>query len=243
MDDLSMVSKSQSILDLFKEHRNDFTSRYTIFQLPFETELQQKIDACNIINTDKAFLLKQQGLTENVEVAMGTGRNKLQGMSLYLKMAFPKNNAKYKQFGLNLYQKQRASQEKLPKLLIQAYNMCSLTANKALLIAKGTTQAEIDGLKIAADNIDTAKEIQNDKVGTRGLSTEDRINNLNSIWTDTSMISKSSKIIYEENPKLRKLFKLYKNKKKDTNKEEKDFLKDNDISKDDSYESREDFDA
>ena len=209
MEDVVMLAKGQTILDLFVEHSSDFIAKFTTFNHPFEVEMQEGIDLCKSSSSDEICRLNTERKTTIVEAFMKTGRDEFQEGLLYLKIAFPRNSVKLKLYGQPLYDKARDSHVKFPGLLMQAYNMANDDDVKPFLIAKGSSQENITKLKTASNSIKKAVGIQTKFKGARTLSAVDRVKNLNAVWAMMVLISNCSKNIYVGNPAMLKLFLLY----------------------------------
>ncbi len=209
MPEAEALEIANQMLSNLDDNITDFTASYTEFDLPFRTNMQDAIDICEATSTDQICLAKQHIQTVKVEVEMGSGRRRYQGMEEYIKLGFPGNAAMLKLYGQPLYDKARSSHLKLPVLLMQAYDLASDTTYKPLIIAKGATQLQIDALKANALSINAAVKLQGKLMGARNLTTQDRTINLNILWAMMVKISDCAKIIYVDNPAKQKLFLLY----------------------------------
>ncbi len=204
-----MLTLGQRFLNQYLENPTDFTAKYNVFKTPFETKMQDAIDLCKAADSDEFCVSKQMEATEIVEGLMGTGRHEYQGGKLYVELAWPNGAIKLKLYGQHLYEESRSSHTKLPALLMQGYNMASLAANKALLIAEGMTLLEIEALKTTSKAIDDAVQVQNSFKGARFLTTQERTANLNAVWAMMVQLSECAKKIYENNPVMWNLYLLY----------------------------------
>ena len=209
MEDLTMLTKGQAILDAFIEVSNDFKAKFTAFNPPFEEEMQEGIDLCKSSGSDEICKLKIEEKTEIVEAFMKTGRDEFQEGLLYLKIAFPKNSLQLKLYGQPLYDKARVSHVTFPGLLLQAFDMANGDDVKPFLIAKGSSQENITKLETASNLIKNAVRVQTKFKGARTLSAVDRVKNLNAVWAMMVLISDCAKNIYVNNPAMWNRFLLY----------------------------------
>ena len=209
MHDPTMLIEGTRFLDQFIENKTDFTDSYTGLIDPFAADMQDDIDICKATESDASYLTYQHLKTVDVNNKIKIGQRNNQKVFSYVKQAFPENEGVYMTFGQHLYDKQRNSHSDFPNLLLKAYDMANTPATKALLIAKGATEAMILQLKTDGEAIALAVRVQQKFIESRHLSTQERIINLNKVWARMVLISECAKEIYIDNYAMLQTFLLY----------------------------------
>lgn len=209
MHDPDMLAQGQVFKEQLVENLTDFTTKYPGLGVPFADDMQDDIDLCYATISDKAYLSFQHLKTVIVNEKVKEAKLNYMTVFSYLEQAYPKNEGMFHAYGHNLYPKMKNSHNDFPVLLFQAFEMASEPATKALLMAKGATAAQIARLETDGKAILTAVSVQSRFKGSRHLSTQDRIINLNKVWARMVLISDSSKQVYINDYAKRKLFLLY----------------------------------
>ena len=116
-------------------------------------------------------------------------------------------------FGSSLYSNVGRSAPKMMTVLQLAYKNASIPENKALLLAAGFTQADIDAINSTESALNTAYNVQQDYIQQTYLRTEERISAFNAVWDELVLISGASKFIFTDSPAKRRFYLLYPSKK------------------------------
>ncbi len=201
--------QGQNFLDVFIENKADFITKYPEFDITFETDMQDQIDLCRSIDTDNVCISKQHLATVEIVDAVSHGRIIFQDFLPYITHAYPNNPAILQIFGKPYYEKARKSNTKMQTLLMQAYDMANDVLYKVKLKAKGATDAMILDFKTTSELIETKLKKQRKLKGARGMSTQNRTVEYNSLWAMMVRLSDAAKVIYKDNPVMWNNFLLY----------------------------------
>ena len=218
--DKDMLAKGYNFLTLFREHKAEFTAKFSNLNDPFESNMQAHLDFCDKFARDKSNISDQVVGTLNVDTVMDNGRYIYQYVYSYLLREEPTDLTVRKNYGQPDYAKSSYSHTKFPVLLEQAYLYTNEAVLKQKLIEKGLKESEILELHLAGLAISEYKQAQKSIKGTRTVSTKVRILSLNKVWADMSSLNDASKIVFMNNYAMHHVFLLYsKGKNKDNGKD------------------------
>jgi hypothetical protein len=208
MDDLQMLQRAQIFHDGFVVDENDFENNFPMFADPYATQFQLAINAADAIPTAVSVQLDIKVITETLNDAVTAGLAQLQKLYTYVELIW-KSKAKNDQFGRQYYSKLNRSQTKTKELLELAHEKAELVSNKPKLIAMGYSQAMIDGLAAARDDIHVLNKEQESMIADQKTKSEVRITAYNEVWDYMHTINRASKVVFADNPARLDYYLLY----------------------------------
>jgi hypothetical protein len=206
--DDEMLQKAQVFHDVFITDENDFENLFPMFADPYKVEFQTAIDLADAQPSVSEIEAPITVITNNLNNAMEPGRKALQRLFIYADLTW-NDKVKTRSLGKNDYNKARGSQIKLRELLEKAHRLIDNDPQKAEIIAKGYTQADIDELETLMQTIHDLNQQQELMLSNRVNSTKARIDAMNVVWDYMSEISKASKVVFEDNPAKLSQYLLY----------------------------------
>lgn len=206
--DEEMLQQSDVLLDSFQENKSQFVLRFPALADPFVVEWGQATATARAAIPDYVAVAEQASETIELENLMDQGRNLLQTVILYAKIAFPGNTTVLQLFGQSQYDGARDSHLKLPVLLRSTFTEASKPEYKKALIAKGLTGAEINSLNSLAESITLQTAVQQNAMKDRLLATNQRINLMNDVWEKMSLVCQCAKLVFQDDAAKYNLFVL-----------------------------------
>ena len=152
-DDLDMMEQAQVFHDTFVNDKADFIAAFPMFADPFAANFQTQITSADTLATDAEVVQAISIITEQIETKMELARKAMQKLFVYVKVAFNDSQAMLRAFGKGDYTKAYQSAMKMKELLEKANRQAEIAANKAVLIAAGYTQGDIDELEDIMEEI------------------------------------------------------------------------------------------
>lgn len=199
MEDIEMFEKAQAFHDNFIVDLIAFTTAFPDLAAPFASNFQTAIDDADDIPSAAEVDAAIEVVTEQINAKMELAREAMQKLFTYSDITF-KSDAKTKTFGKGLYTKARASHKRMKELLEQGHRTANETANKAALLAKGYTTADITNLQTLMNDIDTLNAQQESMKLSRLGKTEIRIKAYNIVWDYMMQINQASKVVFASSP-------------------------------------------
>ncbi len=207
-DDL-MLEQAQIFHDLLTLDLADFSAEFTSFTAGFVTGFQSAIDAALAIPLSEFELGQLESYTEDVENAMEACRVQYQRLLRYVRIIYPNSPGKVAVFDPDGYEAIRKSQTRMYPFMTNAYSFANAAPYKALLIAEGFVQTEIDKLETLAEALYDANKTQELYRKELLSKTEERVEALNEVWEIMVKISNASKQVYEESYAKQQQYLLY----------------------------------
>jgi len=189
-----------------------FSAFSPVFTLAYADNLKSMIDfADNLPQLQEYYhsqIIYSMAVSENMAVARAIYKRLLFNVTL----AWADSEAILQNFGSGLYSNVGRSAPKMMTILQLAYQNASIPENKALLIAAGFLQADIDSINSIEIALRTAYSAQQDYIQQTYLRTEERILAYNALWDELVLISGASKFVFKDSPAKRRFYLLYPSK-------------------------------
>jgi hypothetical protein len=210
---LALMQQSQTMLNNFIEDMALFAALFSELNVAFATAWQVALDDADDMPDDETVVDDQQMTTHALKADMGNARNGYTELMIYLKLAYPKNQAVPEHFGYSRYKKARVLPLEMKPLLELAYERANSADYKSALNAKGFTQAKIDGLNTLAQQVETSGNLQKQAKTDRYLMTQTRTTLLNNVWEKMTIVNLASIVVMRDNYARKQLYKLYPERK------------------------------
>ena len=187
--------------------QGDFETFAAKFTAQFISDFLVLIQAAQDAPQDNQIIDIQVQKTHAVNALMQTCINLIAKERYFLPLAF-KDQAILNEFGANDYDASRSSHTEMLRFMgvLTAANVKYATQ----LLAAGMTQAELDAVKNAYDNLLRANNEQEYYKGERVTLTQQRINKFNAAWEVLTDICTAGKIIYVDNYAKQRQYIIYK---------------------------------
>lgn len=197
MPDAEMLEAARVTIAFFKQDYVDLLAFDSTLADPFIDDYLTEINNVEQIDTDAVILDQQTQVTLSVEDAMKNGRNAYQALKYFIERGFPNRTAVWNEFGYNDYAAARLSQPTFIQFLIQLHK--TAVKYSAELTAVGYDAVRIAKLAVLAQQLQESNTKQELFKGTRPVTTQERVIQLNKIWGILSRIRKAGKITYIDN--------------------------------------------
>lgn len=196
LSDADVFVKSKVIHRHFVDDLADFIAFDPTFADPFAADFLAKIDAAQIMFSDRSIVTTQAVATDVVEKSMRKGREGYRFLMFFVAKAFPKDKSVWIEFGFKDYRRTKKSQTGFFNFLKQAHQTAVKYA--AELNAAGFDNVRIEEIKTLADTLLANDLKQEEWKGLRPVSARKRIKALNEIWTTVRIIRRAGKLIYAD---------------------------------------------
>jgi hypothetical protein len=143
---------------------------------------------------------------------MSVARAIYQKLLFYVRFVWADSEAMLQNFGSGLYSNVGRCAPKMMTILQLAYQNASIPENKALLIAAGFVQADIDSINSIEIALHCAYRAQQDYIQQTFSRTEERISAFNALWDELVLISGASKFVFKDSPAKKLFYLLYPSK-------------------------------
>jgi hypothetical protein len=137
-------------------------------------------------------------LTETVNTEMEVCRDVFQSAKRYIKKAFPNSTAHWNEFGLDDYDKARQTQPKMIKFMKLLHNTAVKYTAELTAPAVNFSQARIDEIKVAHDNLDKANNNQETFKKNMLTHTENRVKLHNAAWLIATDVAEVGKLLFKD---------------------------------------------
>lgn len=195
-----VLTRGQTQKDALTTDLALFTARLPWINAAYLTSYQTDIDTAAAFPDDNTVMTNVKVLTADVNASVEEGKGNLKILFLYSEITYPTDKVKQRVFGQDRMDKARSDQEKMMNLLDHANSFADKAPYKADLIAKGYTQVEIDALTTVADNIRDKNRIQENAIGSRPVTTQDRTIVYNTVFNRMLLINTCAQIVFAGNP-------------------------------------------
>ena len=189
-----------------------FSAFSPMFTLTYAENFKSMIDFADNLPQIEEYYNNQTVLSTKVAEIISAGRAIYQRLLFYVRLVWADSEAVLQNFGSSLYSNVGRSAPKMMTVLQLAYKNASIPENKALLLAAGFTQADIDAINSTEGALNTAYNVQQDYIQQTYLRTEERILAYNALWDEMVLISGASKFIFNDLPAKRRFYLLYPSK-------------------------------
>ena len=206
---LTMLEDSQTMHDNFVIDEPDFIVKFPTLAPPFAANWQTAIDAADALPGNDAVLAQIGLLTQELDQEMLQARNQYQSLLLYVKLAYPKDDAVLKMFGQNLYVSARDNQLEMIELLELASAQANVQPYKAALIAKGFTQVEITLLKTIELSLRSKNKAQEAAISKRPFATQTQHKACNAVWAMNVLVNTAAELVYKDDYAKQQQYLLY----------------------------------
>jgi hypothetical protein len=189
-----------------------FSAFSPMFTLAFTENLKSMIDFADNLPQIDEYYNNQIAFSTKVAEILSAGRAIYQRLLFYVRLVWANSEAIMQNFGSSLYLNVGRSASKMMTILQLAYQNASIPENKALLIAAGFTQADIDLINSIYTALNDSYNSQQDYIQQTYLRTEERILAYNALWDEMVLISGASKFIFKDSPAKKRFYLLYPSK-------------------------------
>ncbi len=207
MSDGKMLQISRGTANAAEEDIADLTAYDPNIDMPFITHMRGRITLSDSFVKDTTVLAQQTGKTATVEQTMTNCRDHFTNSKRFIELAFPNNIPVWNEFGYNLYSAARDSQVLMIEFMQTFYTASE--KYKDLLIARKYTQEKIDLSKTLHDSLLTADDAQESSKNSRPITTQERIELLNTVWADRETIASAGREVFKNNPAKRARYVAY----------------------------------
>jgi len=193
----------------FLTDKADFVAASPLFDDPFAANFLTDIQAADALPTLDDDNAVQFQFAYDLEGLMKLGREQYQKLLLYVKLAYPDDEAAMAAFKAEDYERDSKSTLRMINLMQNAYMIADSSAYKTDLIAVGFLQTDIDMLDSLADDIDSKNTEYQTFMNLAKRRSQVRIVAFNKFWDSMVMLSDTSKIIYRDLPGKLAFYLLY----------------------------------
>jgi hypothetical protein len=201
------LEKLYYILSCITGDQTDFATFAAKFTAQFITDFHALILAAQDAPQDNQIIDIQVQKTGAVNSMMETCISLIAKERYFLPLAFT-DKAILNEFGANDYDASRSSHTEM--LRFMGVLTSANVKYSVQLLAAGMTQAELDAVKNAYDNLLRANNEQEYYKGERVTLTQQRINKFNAAWEVLTDICTAGKIIYVDNYAKQRQYIIYK---------------------------------
>ena len=206
--DPDMFESGRTMRQLFLNNKGAFVAKDATIDVPFEDDWLTSIVASENWESDESRTDQQEQETDDVLIQMEKGRRSHAEMKYYIEAAFENKPAIKKKFGLDNYDEAANNQPRMVTYLRKMHTECEVPAQKALLLAKGCTQLQIDALEALADNLAAENTEQNTFIQESPIATKARIEQYNSTYAFAQRVNRLSKSVYYGDTVMLNVFNL-----------------------------------
>lgn len=215
-EDEAMIVKAQVMHNNLVADMSIFAARFPWITAATVTAMQTSIDLAEALPLDSQILADLKVLTSDANAQVILGAEALAVLGQYAKLTYPKNDARQRVFGQDLWAAAKSDQEKMMNALEHAHMECVKPTYNTDLIAKGYTATEIANLLTIADSIKANNNLQEDAKSERPVTTQERINAYNNVWQQMQTINVCSKVCFANDPAKLEQYMLYPNSTENT---------------------------
>ncbi len=209
MEDELMLTRAQTQKNNLLADLALFTARFPWLTSTYVTNYQTDIDTADAVPLDESLMTDIKVLTSDLNASMDEAKTQLRILFLYAEITYPADKVKQRVFGQDQMDRARNDQEKMENLLEHANSFADKAPYKTDLIAKGYTQTEIDALLTTSDNINTKNRLQENAKSSRPVTTQDRIQVYNTVFSHMPLISKCAQVVFAGNPAKIEQYRVY----------------------------------
>lgn len=206
---LNMMEDSQTMHDDFVDDEPDFIVKFPDLAPPFAANWQTAIDIADALPSNEQVKAQIGQLSQELEVQMVLARNQYQTLVIYVKLAYPEDEAILKVFGQNLYESARRNPLEMIELLELSFGVANVNPYKPALMAKGITAADIALLKtieLALRGKNKALEAAKSK---RPFATQTLHKALNAVWAMNVKVNTAAQLVYKDDYAKQQQYLLY----------------------------------
>lgn len=207
MSDSEVIAFGRMFIGNLENNLSVFTAYDSSINQNFVDQLKADLDAAEQTEDDERVIDQQTQLTDTVNEVLSNCRSHYKLILYFAKKAFPDNNSIRNEFGENDYLAVRKSQPKMIEFMKKLSG--TVVKYKTQLLAKSVSQAQIDKTNTLYNQLSETNYQQDIFKKNRSVKNTRRITGLNVFWNKIALISTLSKIIYEHDFKMFKLFLLY----------------------------------
>lgn len=189
-----------------------FSAFTGMFTLTYAENFKSMIDFADNLPQIEEYYNNQIVISTKVAESISAGRAIYQRLLFFVRCVWADSETVLQNFGSSLYSNVGRSAPKMMTVLQLAYKNASIPENKALLLAAGFTQADIDAINSTESALNNAYNIQQDYIQQTFIRTEERIRAFNAVWDEMVLISGASKFIFNDLPAKRRFYLLYPSK-------------------------------
>lgn len=197
MPDADMLESCDTMRGHFEEDKPKFIEHNPKFADPFSTDWEVKINAALKFPDDETIDDQLQQKTATVEGAISRCKKKYQETKQFIEDAFPDNEAVWKEFGFDDYDKASHSQPEFIQFMYKFHGVAEKYKEK--LGDEGYTQEKIDEIEALADNLKKMNKEQELFKGNIPVQTRERILLHNAANDDRKRVARAGKLIFADN--------------------------------------------
>jgi len=212
VSDAKFFEYADMIMDTLPVDLPDFTAFDPIFTVDYVTQIKLASDNARAVPPDEIIVDQLGGKTQKVKTALTDCYDDYQTIAYFVGRAFKGNVSVQNEFGKNDIRKARNNQ---PKMIIFMDLLITTVAKySAELLQAGCSQELMDGLAAKADVLRNANSGQEGFKKGRGVSTQTRIQLMNTLYEQLKPLNEAATIIYRDNPAKMKIYAMPKPPKK-----------------------------
>lgn len=209
LTDDALLERAYLFHDMVEGELAAFTARFPWLDAAWLSAFKSEIDGAGDFPTDKSITLSVKVQTGDVNQVMQQSYAALQTLAGYAQLAWPADMARQRAFGQNSWRAARRNSPKLQEALELAHSTATSSEYRPVLLAKGYTQAEMDGLSTLFDQLKLHNNGQEGSKLGRTVSTRDRICMLNAIWRHMQSINTCASIVWASDATRKARYSMY----------------------------------
>ncbi|MBE0651897.1 MAG: hypothetical protein IH595_13795 [Bacteroidales bacterium] len=212
VSDSKFFEYADTVMAILPADLPDFTAFDPIFTGDYVNQIKLASDNARAVPPDEIIVDQLGGKTQKVKTALTDCYNDYQTIAYFAGRAFKGNVSVQNEFGKNDIRKARNSQ---PKMIIFMDLLITTVAKySAELLQAGCSQELMDGLAAKADVLRNANSGQEGFKKGRGVSTQNRIQLMNSLYELLKPLNEAANIIFRDNPAKMKIYTMPKRARK-----------------------------
>ena len=197
MPDADMLESCDTMRGHFEEDKPKFIVHNPKFADPFFSEWGVKINVALKFPTDETIDDQLMQKTATVEDVISQCKKKYQQTKQFVEDAFPNNEAVWKEFGFDDYDKASHSQPGFIQFMYKFHGVAVKYHEK--LGDQGYTEEKIDEIEALADNLKQVNKEQELFKGNIPVQTRERILLHNAANDDRRRVGRAGKLIFADN--------------------------------------------
>lgn len=209
MEDEQMQTRATTMHGNAVNDMADFNLKFPWFDGTFLASVETDITTAMAFQTDDMVVDAIKVLTEDVRTSMNEGMRALDSLDVYARLAYPDSPARQRVFGQDNWVKARNDQQKMVNALEHAFLYANQNPYLTNLTAKGMDPADIAALETIAQNIQLKDKMQEAAKSNRPVTTEDRINLNNVVWSRMQVIATCAELVYRDDAAKLAQYRLY----------------------------------
>ncbi len=189
-------------------HLENDLEAFTAFDKDLNTakhdQLKQLIATLQSEGGDTLKVMQQSDQTEKLLQEINASKMMFSQIRYWVLKAFPDRNAIQRMFGVGRFKVVSASQPRLVEFMFELAE--SVKTYEAELKAAGAPESLLNGVSAQAEALNKANQVQEQMKGTRTVTTESRIQQLNSLFDMLRAFNNAAEFVFFSEPAKRELY-------------------------------------